>query len=205
METEDRFTLEGFTYYRQGRKCGRPGCKCAKGELHGPYWYKRNLESGKVSYLGRDLPQEIAAARGWHDLLAGDMRRARLALAEAFDAVGRLLRGEALSAGDRCIIEALGLGAALVSQRDNQVTQDDPEGALVLAPGEASAQDSGALVSTGGRFSTQDDPRALAAVFGRSDPREAASTARLYAAILGATQDAQGGGYLSERGLNYAL
>ena len=180
METEDRFTLEGFTYYQQGRKCGRPGCKCAKGELHGPYWYKRNLESCKVSYLGRDLPQEIAAARGWHDLLAGDMRRARLALAEAFDAVGRLLRGEALSAGDRCIIEALGLGAALVSQRDNQVTQDDPEGALVQAPGEAS---------------TQDDPRALAAVFERSNPRAAASTARLYAAILGATQAAQGGGY----------
>jgi len=161
MGTEDRFTLEGFTYYQQGRKCGRAGCKCQRGELHGPYWYKRDLSSGAVVYVGRDLPPEIAAARGWHDLLVGDMRRARLALAEAFDAVGRLLRGEALSAGDRCIIEGLGLGAALVSQRGNQVTQDDPEGALVRLPGGASAQDNGA--------------------------------ARLYAAILGATQDAQGG------------
>jgi len=180
METEDRFTLEGFTYYQQGRKCGRPGCRCTRGELHGPYWYKRDLSSGAVKYVGRDLPQEIAAARGWHDLLAVDMRRARLALAEAFDAVGRLLRGEALSAGDRRIIEALGLGAALVSQRGDQVTQDFP------------------LVQPGHLANTQ-DPGTLAAVFERSDPRAAARAAAkaagLYAAILCATQDAQGGGY----------
>jgi hypothetical protein len=24
---------------RQGRRCGKQGCRCAGGELHGPYWY----------------------------------------------------------------------------------------------------------------------------------------------------------------------
>ncbi|MCA1679518.1 MAG: hypothetical protein LC777_11490 [Actinobacteria bacterium] len=31
-------TLRG-TLQRQGRRCGRPGCRCARGELHGPYLY----------------------------------------------------------------------------------------------------------------------------------------------------------------------
>ena len=26
---------------RQGRRCGKPGCRCAGGELHGPYTYLR--------------------------------------------------------------------------------------------------------------------------------------------------------------------
>ncbi len=31
-------TLRG-TLQRQGRRCGRAGCRCARGELHGPYLY----------------------------------------------------------------------------------------------------------------------------------------------------------------------
>ena len=32
----------------QGVKCGKPGCKCAAGALHGPYWYEFWREGGKV-------------------------------------------------------------------------------------------------------------------------------------------------------------
>lgn len=32
----------------QGVKCGKPGCKCATGALHGPYWYEFWREGGKV-------------------------------------------------------------------------------------------------------------------------------------------------------------
>jgi hypothetical protein len=31
-------TLRGATL-TQGRRCGKPGCRCARGELHGPYTY----------------------------------------------------------------------------------------------------------------------------------------------------------------------
>jgi len=49
----ERFTLDGWTYYQQGRRCGRPGCRCQRGELHGPYWYRRHALSGAVEYAGR--------------------------------------------------------------------------------------------------------------------------------------------------------
>lgn len=35
---DPELTLRG-TLQRQGRRCGRPGCRCARGELHGPYLY----------------------------------------------------------------------------------------------------------------------------------------------------------------------
>ena len=31
-------TLRG-SLHGQGRRCGKPGCRCADGELHGPYLY----------------------------------------------------------------------------------------------------------------------------------------------------------------------
>lgn len=46
----------GKVAYRQQRvKCGKPGCKCAKGELHGPYWYAYWWENGKTrsKYIGK--------------------------------------------------------------------------------------------------------------------------------------------------------
>jgi hypothetical protein len=27
------------TYRRELVRCGKKGCKCAEGQLHGPYWY----------------------------------------------------------------------------------------------------------------------------------------------------------------------
>ncbi|MBW4550979.1 MAG: hypothetical protein KME35_07710 [Aphanocapsa sp. GSE-SYN-MK-11-07L] len=51
----------GKTVYRQERiRCGKPGCKCMAGELHGPYWYSYCREGGKVrsQYIGKTLKTE---------------------------------------------------------------------------------------------------------------------------------------------------
>jgi hypothetical protein len=29
-------------------RCGRPGCRCARGELHGPYYYRFWREGGRL-------------------------------------------------------------------------------------------------------------------------------------------------------------
>jgi len=43
------------SYSIEYRKCGKPGCKCARGERHGPYGYEHRWVDGrKVSrYLGK--------------------------------------------------------------------------------------------------------------------------------------------------------
>lgn len=120
----DRFELEGVTYYQQGRKCSKPGCKCSDGKLHGPYWYSRNHTTGKVKYLGRELPEALGAARAAHDTLLPDMSTDRRALIRQADALARLIRNRPLIEGDRDIITALGYEAALVSPAGSAGTQD---------------------------------------------------------------------------------
>jgi hypothetical protein len=51
----------GQTVYRQESVCcGKSGCKCAAGELHGPYWYGYRREGGKLRswYIGKILKIE---------------------------------------------------------------------------------------------------------------------------------------------------
>jgi hypothetical protein len=169
MTNLDRFTLEGQTYYQQGRKCGREGCKCQAGDLHGPYWYTRNIDNGRVQYIGKELPSAIVGTRAAHDLLLPNMLRERRRLADLFDAVSRLIRNDPLSDADRRAVESLGLGAALVFQRDAQDTQDD----------------GGALVSLTRLDRTQDDARALVLPGGSAGAQDAG----LCMAILGGTQE----------------
>ena len=48
--------------YRLERvRCGKQGCKCASGNLHGPYWYAYWTEKGKTrsQYIGKRLPKGI--------------------------------------------------------------------------------------------------------------------------------------------------
>lgn len=49
------------TYRLQGVRCGKENCKCARGKLHGPYWYSYVRVGGKVKsqYVGRRLPGAI--------------------------------------------------------------------------------------------------------------------------------------------------
>lgn len=53
---------DGWTYIQQAVKCGKPGCKCAAGDLHGPYWYAYRRCEGRVvsKYIGKDFqPVEL--------------------------------------------------------------------------------------------------------------------------------------------------
>jgi hypothetical protein len=45
--------------------CGNPGCKCAKGERHGPIWYL-TVTLGRGRTTGGIIPEEnVAEVRGW--------------------------------------------------------------------------------------------------------------------------------------------
>lgn len=121
----ERFTLDGWTYYQQGRRCGRPGCRCQRGELHGPYWYRRHALSGAVEYVGRELPAAVAAARAAYLQLRGAVEAQRLELLADAAALERLLEGAALDRADQWRVDALGFGACLVHSPGRQVTQDD--------------------------------------------------------------------------------
>lgn len=40
-------------------KCGKKGCRCGRGELHGPYWYAYYRENGRMrcEYIGKSMPE----------------------------------------------------------------------------------------------------------------------------------------------------
>jgi hypothetical protein len=46
----------------QQRRCGKPGCRCARGELHGPYGYLsigRNAPGARLLYVPEAMAQEV--------------------------------------------------------------------------------------------------------------------------------------------------
>lgn len=57
--------LNHKTYQQELVRCGKKNCKCAKGQLHGPYWYAYWTEGGKSrsQYIGKRLPKGIKPAR----------------------------------------------------------------------------------------------------------------------------------------------
>jgi len=46
------------TYRLQRVRCGKAGCKCAKGQGHGPYWYAFWTAGGRTrsQYIGKSVP-----------------------------------------------------------------------------------------------------------------------------------------------------
>lgn len=55
---KDQCRVNGVQYRLQYRKCGKPGCKCATGEGHGPYWYAYS-DHGPAKYVGGQLPDHV--------------------------------------------------------------------------------------------------------------------------------------------------
>ena len=56
-------------------RCGKPNCRCAKGQLHGPYYYRFWREGGKLrrAYVRKaDAPAALAA---YHTLRQSDRQR----------------------------------------------------------------------------------------------------------------------------------
>lgn len=49
------------TYRLEEIRCGKKNCHCAKGRLHGPYWYAYWTEGGrtKSQYIGKKLPKGV--------------------------------------------------------------------------------------------------------------------------------------------------
>ncbi|MGH2722411.1 MAG: DUF6788 family protein [Actinomycetota bacterium] len=46
----------------QGRRCGKEGCKCARGELHGPYTYltlPRSSGPARIVYVPAAMAEEL--------------------------------------------------------------------------------------------------------------------------------------------------
>ena len=79
---------------RQWKKCGKPGCKCARGELHGPYYYRFYWCGGRmVKYYVRkaDLAQTLKDCAGWHTLQA-QIRENRISHRETFRQMRAYLR-----------------------------------------------------------------------------------------------------------------
>jgi hypothetical protein len=59
MNTNQDFKVNGKTYRRLSRKCGKPGCKCnTPGQEHGPYWYAFS-DVGTPKYIGKELPAQV--------------------------------------------------------------------------------------------------------------------------------------------------
>ena len=115
--------VEGITYYSEHRKCGRPGCKCAGGDLHGPYWYARDA-SGKVTYIGKTLPDEIETAHQRLTYARRDIEDARRRLLDQAEALRRLSVCDSLTKRQRATIEDFGFGYCLVSPASTAATQD---------------------------------------------------------------------------------
>ena len=54
------FSLDGWRYWSEARRCGKAACqRCASGERHPGYWYRRNQMTGEREYLGRQLDDAI--------------------------------------------------------------------------------------------------------------------------------------------------
>lgn len=47
-------------YRHEAVCCGKDNCKCASGELHGPYWYAYQRQQGKLKswYVGKELTEK---------------------------------------------------------------------------------------------------------------------------------------------------
>lgn len=123
--TQDSFSLDGWSYYAQPRKCGKSGCKCAHGELHGPYWYRRNRQSGKVEYVGKELPDGVGEAYLALSTQRAEIMATRRRLLDQAQILEQLLTGEALTLAEKAIVNELGYGNCLVYPGGHGRAQDD--------------------------------------------------------------------------------
>lgn len=65
-----KMALPGSLHQERKRR-GAPGCRCARGSLHGPYWTRRWREDGRLrrAHVPRhQVAQVQAAVAEWHRL-----------------------------------------------------------------------------------------------------------------------------------------
>jgi len=68
------------TVCAQWARCGKPVCKCARGELHGPYYYRFWREGGRLRKV-YVRPADLAVVRAACDEERQFLRLGRLARA----------------------------------------------------------------------------------------------------------------------------
>lgn len=63
----------------QYKRCGKANCKCARGELHGPYFYRFQWHEGKVikEYVPLSQVKEVRAACARYRALQDQLREGR--------------------------------------------------------------------------------------------------------------------------------
>ncbi len=106
IQTENAITLPKMTkgsVHAQWVKCGKAGCKCARGELHGPYFYVFWRENGRLrkKYVRRSDLLQVLSATAAYRLEKQQLREAKSILRQ----IRELLRnGEAvISKGRECL------------------------------------------------------------------------------------------------------
>src|SRR5688500_34237 len=60
----------------QYKRCGKANCRCARGQLHGPYYYRFKWHSGRVikKYIPLAQVEEVFAACARHRAVQADRR-----------------------------------------------------------------------------------------------------------------------------------
>jgi len=60
-QTVSEQALDNKTYRLESIRCGKEKCKCARGKLHGPYWYSYTRVKDRVisQYVGKSLPKDV--------------------------------------------------------------------------------------------------------------------------------------------------
>lgn len=63
----------------QYKRCGKPNCKCARGELHGPYFYHFRWSGGRVvkEYVRLSDVEQVRAACARHREMREGLREGR--------------------------------------------------------------------------------------------------------------------------------
>jgi hypothetical protein len=147
----ERFDLEGVTYYREYRKCGKANCgTCQDSPGHGPYWYARDWERGGVTYHGKELPECVLRARACWEDLRGEAVDLLDHARERVDALKCLLSHWSLCERDREILRELGLGGALVASWQEGVPTGERSCAAIEDPGTSLVRQDGQPGAQGG-------------------------------------------------------
>ena len=88
MQTQLVETLHKIgSVHAQRVRCGKPNCRCARGELHGPYFYHFFRENGRLRkrYLRPSEVDEVraqcAARKQYRRALVASRRKAQTLLA----------------------------------------------------------------------------------------------------------------------------
>ena len=106
----DSFYDNGWLYSRQWRSCGKVTCRCAQGELHGPYWYKREAAGGKAIYVGRAIDPALFAVMEQRQAYQPAIEAHIAQLAADQRLLQDLIEGQPLNLAERHRLEQLGYG-----------------------------------------------------------------------------------------------